>query len=80
MRKYLEYKLGRIESPSISSAELESALSAKSKKTILNNLTKLVQAELIKRLDRGDYAITALGIKHLADKYSKRGPEESGKA
>ena len=35
LRKYLEYKLGRIENSSITSAELESGLSAK-KKTILN--------------------------------------------
>jgi len=70
LRKYLEYKLGRIGSANISSMELESSLSAK-KKTILNNLTKLVQAELLRRLDRGDYTITTLGIKYLADKYSK---------
>jgi len=70
LRKYLEYKLGRIENSSITSAELESGLSAK-KKTILNNLTKLVQAELLKRLDRGDYTITPLGIKYLVDKYAK---------
>ena len=74
LRKYLEYKLGRMESASVTSAELESGLSAK-KKTILNNLTKLVQSEFLKRLDRGDYAITPLGIKHLMDKYAK--PVES---
>lgn len=74
LRKHLEYKLGRIDSPSITSSELEASLPAK-RKTILNNLTKLVQAELLRRLDRGDYAITSLGIKHLADKYSKQPPE-----
>lgn len=71
LRKHLEYKLGRIEAPNISSSELEAALPAK-KKTIMNNLTKLVQAELLKRLDRGDYAITPLGIKYLADKFSEK--------
>ena len=76
LRKHLEYKLGRIESATISSAELEASLPAK-KKTILNNLTKLVQAELLRRLNRGDYAITSLGIKHLADKYSKQASGET---
>lgn len=71
LRRHLEYKLGRVENPAISSAELEASLSAK-KKTILNNLTKLVQAELLKRLDRGDYAITPLGIKYLADKFASQ--------
>ncbi|RLG09968.1 MAG: hypothetical protein DRN64_03385 [Thaumarchaeota archaeon] len=71
LRRHLEYRLGRVESPAISSAEFESSLQAK-KKTILNNLTKLVQSELLKRLDRGDYAITPLGIKHLADKFAAR--------
>ena len=75
LRKHLEHKLGKVESPSITSAELEGGLSAK-KKTILNNLTKLVQGELLKRLDRGDYAITPLGIKYLIDKYGKRQAEE----
>lgn len=69
LRKYLEYKLGRIESPNITPGELEAALPAK-KKTIMNNLTKLVQSELLKRLDRGDYTITPLGVKYLADKFS----------
>jgi len=78
LRKYLEYRLGRIEEQSIGFSELEGSLPVK-KKTIQNNLTKLVQAEFLRRLDRGDYAITALGIKHLADKYSKRSPEESEK-
>ena len=75
LRKHLEYKLGRVEEQSIGFSELEGSLPAK-KKTIQNNLTKLVQAELLRRLDRGDYVITALGIKHLADKYSKHAPEE----
>lgn len=77
LRKHLEHKLGRIEAPNISPGELEAALTAK-KKTIMNNLTKLVQMELLRRLDRGDYAITPLGIKYLADKLSKElvsGPE-----
>jgi len=68
LKRYIEYKLGRSESSSITSAELESALPAK-KKTILNNLTRLVQSDLLKRLDRGDYVITPLGIKYLMDKY-----------
>ncbi len=71
LRKCLEHKLGRIEAPNISPGELEAALTAK-KKTIMNNLTKLVQSELLKRLDRGDYAITPLGIKYLADKLSRK--------
>lgn len=75
LRKYLEYRLGRIESPNISSSELEANLPAK-KKTILNNLTKLVQAETLRRLEKGDYVITSLGIKYLADKYSKQPPEK----
>lgn len=75
LRKHLEYKLGRVGEQSINFSELEGSLPAK-KKTVRNNLTKLVQAELLRRLDRGDYVITALGIKHLADKYSKRAPEE----
>jgi hypothetical protein len=72
LRKYLEHKLGRIEAPNISPGELEAALSAK-RKTIMNNLTRLVQLELLKRLDRGDYAITPLGVKYLADKLLKKG-------
>jgi len=72
LRKYLEHKLGRIEAPNISPGELEATLPAK-KKTIMNNLTKLVQLELLKRLDRGDYTITPLGVKYLADKFSKKG-------
>ena len=75
LRRHLEYKLGRAEEQSIGFPELESSLPAK-RKTIQNNLTKLVQAELLRRLDRGDYAITALGIKHLADKYSRHAAEK----
>ncbi|MCX8187435.1 MAG: hypothetical protein N3F65_02355 [Nitrososphaeria archaeon] len=75
LKKYLEYKLARVDNPSISSSELEVGLPAK-KKTILNNLTKLAQMGLLRRLEKGDYAITSLGIKYLADKYSKQSVEK----
>lgn len=72
LRKYVEYKLGRVDGPSVSSSELEACLPAK-KKTILNNLTKLSQTGLLRRLEKGDYAITIPGIKYLADKYARQG-------
>lgn len=75
LRKHIEYKLGRADNPSISSSELEAVLPAK-KKTILNNLTKLAQMEFLRRLEKGDYTITSLGIKYLADKYSRHGAEK----
>jgi len=70
LRNYLEHGLGRLESPTINYSELIRALPRKSK-TISSSLTGLVQSGLLRRLDRGDYTITKLGLKHLMERFGR---------
>ncbi|MEM2224797.1 MAG: hypothetical protein QXU87_02025 [Candidatus Caldarchaeum sp.] len=64
--RYLNHLLGLAEKPELSSSELADVV-AKPEKTISGRLTELVQKNLLKRVGRGGYVITALGLSHLAE-------------
>lgn len=68
-KRYLEHTLGLSESPSVTASELSKAI-AKSEKTISGELTRLLQKGYIRRLDRGEYVITMLGIKDFIESKS----------
>lgn len=72
LKSHLEHGLGRRESPTVNLSELSRALS-KSEKTVSGRLTELVQRGMLRRLDRGDYTITQLGIRHVLEKYGQVG-------
>jgi DNA-binding transcriptional ArsR family regulator len=66
IKRYLEHGLGLAESPSINASELAKNI-AKSEKTISGKLSLLLRKGYIRRLDRGDYVITMLGIKEFVE-------------
>ncbi|MEM0090207.1 MAG: hypothetical protein QXF84_02535 [Nitrososphaerota archaeon] len=66
IKRYLEHGLGLAESPSINASELAKSI-AKSEKTISGKLSLLLRKGYIRRLDRGDYVITMLGIKEFIE-------------
>ena len=70
LRSHLEHGLGRRESPTVNLSELSRVLT-KSEKTVSGRLTELVQRGMLRRLDRGDYTITQLGIRHVLEKYGQ---------
>lgn len=72
LRSHLEHSLGRRESPTVNLSELSRSLS-KSEKTVSGRLSELVQRGMLRRLDRGDYTITQLGIKRVLEKYGQTG-------
>lgn len=72
IKRYLEHGLGLTDSPSINASELVKSI-AKSEKTISGKLSLLLRKGYIRRLDRGDYVITMLGIKEFVEgKVEKR--------
>lgn len=66
IKRYLEHGLGLTDSPSINASELAKNI-AKSEKTISGKLSLLLRKGYIRRLDRGDYVITMLGIKEFME-------------
>jgi len=66
IKRYLEHGLGLAESPSINASELAKSI-AKSEKTISGKLSLILRKGYIRRLDRGDYVVTTLGIKEFLE-------------
>lgn len=65
-KRYLEHDLGLSGSPSVSASELSKAV-AKPEKTVSGELSRLLQKGYIRRLDRGEYVVTMLGIKDFIE-------------
>ncbi|MCS7135636.1 MAG: hypothetical protein RMJ14_02640 [Nitrososphaerota archaeon] len=66
IKRHIEHGLGMVESPSINASELAKTI-VKSEKTISGKLSILLQKGYLRRLDRGDYVITTLGIKEFVE-------------
>lgn len=76
LKNYLEYKLGKREKPNTSISDFSEYLTRIKRKTLSNRVAELSQGVMLKRLDRGDYAITIQGIKYILDNYGQRSAEE----
>ncbi|HDJ66237.1 MAG TPA: hypothetical protein ENF33_00780 [Nitrososphaeria archaeon] len=76
LKNYLEYKLGRREKPNTSISDFSEYLPRIKRKTLSNRVAELSQGVMLKRLDRGDYAITIQGIKYILDNYGRKMAEE----
>jgi len=72
LKNYLEYKLGRREKPNTSISDFSEYLPRIKRKTLSNRVAELSQGVMLKRLDRGDYAITIQGIKYILDNYGQK--------
>ena len=72
-KRYIEHALGLKDSPTAAASEIQAAI-GKPEKTISGRLSELLQKGLIRRLDRGDYTITVLGLKSLVELHSKAAP------
>jgi DNA-binding transcriptional ArsR family regulator len=64
--KHLSHLLGYAPSPEFGGSELSSVL-GKPEKTVSGRLSELVQKGFLKRVGRGGYAITSLGLTSLAE-------------
>ncbi|MEM2237588.1 MAG: hypothetical protein QXR26_02775 [Candidatus Caldarchaeum sp.] len=64
--RYLSHLLGFVEKPECTSSEFADVM-AKPEKTISGRLTELVQKNFLKRVGRGGYVITVLGLNYLAE-------------
>ncbi len=67
LKAYLENKLGLRERVDVSIGEVAS-ISGEPKSTISGRLSELVNEGLVKRVERGKYKITPLGVKELTEK------------
>jgi len=76
LKNYLEYKLGRREKPNTSISDFSEYLPRINKKTLSNRVAELSKGVMLKRLDRGSYAITIQGIKYILDNYGQKQVEE----
>jgi len=76
LKNYLEYKLGRREKPDTNISDFSEYLPRIKRKTLSNRVAELSQGVMLKRLDRGDYAITIQGIKYILDNYGQKRVEE----
>lgn len=63
---YVGYRIGRLNKDTLSVVEL-SRLTGKAKKTITNELPKLVEGGLVERVSEGEYKITELGVRRTED-------------
>ena len=63
---YVGSKLGKLSKESLSSADL-AIITGKAKKTISNEVPKLVADGLAERTDEGEYRLTVLGIKRTEE-------------
>ena len=76
LKNYLEYKLGMREKPNTSISDFSEYLPRINKKTLSNRVAELSKGVMLKRLDRGSYAITIQGIKYILDNYGQKQVEE----
>ena len=68
--RYLEYSLGLRDGESATASEIVSVV-GRPMKTVSGRLSELVRGGYIKRLERGGYSITGLGLSHLIEIYSR---------
>jgi len=64
--RYLNHILGKADSNEVSAAELAGVL-GKPEKTVSGRLSELIQRNLLKRVGRGGYVITPLGLAYLKE-------------
>lgn len=71
---YIGNRIGRLQKDSLSTSEL-SMLTGKARKTVTNELPKLLEEGLVERVSDGEYKITELGIRRAEEiaEAAKRG-------
>ena len=77
IKAYIGYKIGRLDRDSLSTAEIMTATGSKSG-TVAARLSELTNMGLVKRVERGEYKITTLGIKFFLDEILPRIKPEEG--
>jgi hypothetical protein len=70
---YVGYKLGKLPVESLSSSDL-AKITGKARKTISNEVPRLVADGLTERTIEGEYKLTILGIKKTEDMFSEKQP------
>lgn len=63
---YIGSKIGKLKKDTLSTVEL-SKLTGKARKTIINELPKLIDEGLIEKVSEGEYKITELGMRRTED-------------
>lgn len=63
---YIGSRIGKLSKDTLSVGEL-SRLSGKAKKTVTNELLKLIESGLVERASEGEYRITELGIRRTEE-------------
>lgn len=77
---YIGNKIGRLQKDTLSTSEL-SKLTGKAKKTVSNEIPKLVEDGLVEKVSEGEYRITPLGIRKTGEmaEVIKRDKAQSGR-
>ncbi|MEM2960176.1 MAG: winged helix-turn-helix domain-containing protein [Candidatus Bathyarchaeia archaeon] len=77
---YIGNKIGRLRKETLSTSEL-SKLTGKAKKTVSNEIPKLVEDGLVEKASEGEYRITPLGIRKTGEmaEVIKRDKAQSGR-
>lgn len=79
IRAYIGYKTGRLGKDSLSTSEIMALTGGKSG-TVAARLSELTDTGLVERVGRGEYRVTALGVKYFLDEIlPKIKPEEKNR-
>ncbi len=68
---YLGHKLGKRDNELLSILEISNSIN-KAEKTIRNTVTDLIKSNLIERIDKGYYRITANGLRKINETLNKK--------
>ncbi|MEM1515529.1 MAG: helix-turn-helix domain-containing protein [Thermoproteota archaeon] len=63
---YIGNRIGKLSKDALSISEL-SRLTGKAKKTVINELPKLIESGLVEKSPEGEYRITEIGIRRIED-------------
>lgn len=74
---YIGNKVGKLQKDTLSINDLSKS-TGKAKKTISNDIPKLIESGLVEKVSEGEYRITHLGIKKAEDIISMLKEEKSG--
>lgn len=77
IKAYIGYRTGRLDKDTLSMAEIMASTGRKSG-TVAARLSELTSMDLAKRVGRGEYKITTLGIKFFLDEILPRIRPEEG--
>ncbi|MBS7625301.1 MAG: hypothetical protein QW502_01730 [Candidatus Bathyarchaeia archaeon] len=77
---YVGSKIGKLKKDTLSTVEL-SKLTGKARKTVVNELPKLIDEGLVEKVSEGEYKITELGMRRTEDiiELARKGKMQSSK-